>query len=86
MEKKSVLLYPKVTEKTTRAIEAENKMVFVVNPNSTKEEIKREFERSYGQKVSKVNVVRTMTGEKLAHVKLAEPGKAADLAMKLKIL
>ena len=86
MEKKYVLLYPRVTEKTSRVIETENKIVFVVSSNSTKEEIKREFERTYGQKVSKVNVIRTMKGEKLAYVKLAEAGKAADLAMRLKIL
>jgi len=81
-----VLLYPKVTEKTTHAIEAENRLVFVIRPESTKEQVKRDFERVYGQKVSKVNIMRTMKGEKLAHVKLAEPGKAADLAMRLKIL
>jgi len=86
LEKKAVLLYPKVTEKTSRVIETENKIVFVVSSNSTKEEIKREFERTYGQKVSKVNVTRTMKGEKIAHIKLIEAGKAADLAMRLKIL
>ena len=86
MEKKPVLLYPRVTEKTSRVIETENKIVFVVSPNSTKEEIKREFERTYGQKVSKVNVVRTMKGLKVAYIKLTEAGKAADLAMRLKLL
>jgi len=86
LERKSVLLYPKVTEKTTRLIEAENKLIFVVSADSTKEEVKRTFERTYGQKVSKVNVVRTMRGEKLAHIKLSEPGKATDIAMRLKIL
>jgi len=81
-----VLLYPRVTEKTTRGIESENRLVFVVRQDSTKEEIRREFERVYGQKVSRVNIVRTAKGEKLANLKLAEPGKAADLAMRLKIL
>ena len=81
-----MLLYPRVTEKTSRAIETENKVVFVVSPSSTKEEVKREFEQTYGHKVSKVNIVRTMRGEKLAHVKLKEAGRAAELAMRLKIL
>ena len=86
MEKKYVLLYPKATEKTSRMIETENKLVFIVSDKSTRAEIKREFEEKYGVKVSEVNVNRNVQGKKVAYIKLEEPGRASELAMKLKIL
>jgi len=86
MQEKQVLLYPKVTEKTTKMIESENKIVFVVNKNATKEEIKKAFENKFGVKVEKVNVNRTFSGEKIAYIKLKEEGKAQEIATRLKIL
>lgn len=81
-----VLLYPKVTEKTSRLIESENKLVFVVSDKSTRDQIKRAFEKKYGLKVKRVNTSRTFDGKKLAYIRLEERGKASELALKLKIL
>jgi len=67
-------------------IETENKLVFIVSDKSTRAEIKREFEEKYGVKVSEVNVNRNVQGKKVAYIKLEEPGRASELAMKLKIL
>ena len=86
MERKYVLLYPKATEKTGRMVESENKLTFVVSDKSTKAEIKREFEEKYKARVIEVNVFRSMKGKKLAYIKLEEPGKASELAMRLKML
>jgi len=86
LEKKSRLLYPKATEKTSRIIELENRLTFVVSDDSTREGIKKEFEEKYGAKVRQVNTSRGMDGKKLAYIRLEEPGKASELAMKLKIL
>jgi large subunit ribosomal protein L23 len=81
-----VLLYPKVTEKTSKLIERENKVVFVVDKEATKELIKKEFEEKFNVKVKKVNINRTFSGEKIAYIKLKEGGKAQEVATKLKIL
>ncbi|NHV06246.1 MAG: 50S ribosomal protein L23 [Thaumarchaeota archaeon] len=86
MQKRSILLYPKVTEKTSKLIETENKIVFVVDKDATKDLIKREFERKFSVKVEKVNLNRTFSGEKIAYIKLKEGGKAQEVATKLKIL
>ncbi len=86
MEKKHVLLYPKATEKTSRIIESENKLTFIVSDESTRASIKKEFEEKYRVKVSAVNISRSMKGKKVAYITLEEPGKASELGMKLKIL
>lgn len=86
MQKRQVLLYPKVTEKTSKLIERENKVVFVVDKEATKELIKKEFEEKFNVKVEEVNINRTFSGEKIAYIKLKEGGKAQEVATKLKIL
>lgn len=86
MQKRSVLLYPKVTEKTSKLIETENKIAFVVDKDATKDLIKKEFEERFDVKVEKVNINRTFSGEKIAYIKLKEEGKAQEVATKLKIL
>ena len=86
MNPHEVVLYPLMTESTTRLIENENKLVFIVNIKADKADIKRAVEELYDVKVSKVNVLITPRAEKKAFVKLAPEHKATDLAIKLGIL
>ena len=81
-----VLLYALVTEKPVGQIETENKLVFVVKPSATKQEIKDEFEKEYKEKVKKINTVNSPEGLKKAYISLKDEGKASELAMKLKII
>jgi len=81
-----VVLYPVVTEVTSRILETENKLVFIVNIAATKADIKRAVEELYEVVVEKVNVVITPKGEKKAFVKLHPDYKAVDVAIKLGIL
>lgn len=81
-----VLIHPIATEKAIALIEKENKMVFIVEKNSTKKEIADEVEKSYGVKVEKVNVLVTADGRKKAYVKLQKGFSADELAAKLKII
>jgi len=81
-----VILYPLMTEVTSRLIETENKLVFVVNIKATKSDIKRAVEELYDVKVEKVNVTITPEGQKKAFVKLHPEYKATDVAIKLGIL
>jgi len=78
--------YPVMTEVTSRILEAENKLVFIVNKNATKNDIKVAVEELYDVAVDKVNSTITPEGEKKAFVKLSPEYKAADIAIKLGIL
>jgi ribosomal protein uL23 len=78
--------YPVMTEVTSRILEAENKLVFMVNKNATKLDIKMAVEELYDVVVDQVNSTITPEGEKKAFVKLTSDYKAADIAIKLGIL
>lgn len=86
MEPYDVILYPVMTEVSSRIIELENKLVFIVNLKATKRDIARAVEELYEVKVDKVNVVITPRGEKKAFVRLHPDYKASDVAIKLGIL
>lgn len=86
MDPYEVVLYPVMTEVTSRILETENKLVFVVNMAATKADIKRAVEELYEVAVEKVNVTITPKGEKKAFVKLHPDYKAVDVAIKLGIL
>jgi large subunit ribosomal protein L23 len=80
------ILYPVMTEVTSRILETENKLVFIVNVKATKADVKRAVEELYEVAVEKVNVAITSKGEKKAFVKLPPDYKAVDVAIKLGIL
>lgn len=86
MDPWKILRYPLITEKTVGLVERENKIVFIVNRKSTKQQIKEAFEKVFEVKVDKVNTVITMKGEKKAIIKLKPEYKAADVAVKLGII
>ncbi|MDH5439074.1 MAG: 50S ribosomal protein L23 [Candidatus Bathyarchaeia archaeon] len=86
MNPQDVILYPIMTESTTRQIEEENRLVFIVNIRADKVDVKRAVEELYEVEVSKVNTLITARGRKKAFVKLGPDYKAADVAIKLGIL
>ena len=75
-----------MTEVTSRILESENKLVFIVSKNATKRDIKLAVEELYDVAVEKVNSTITAEGEKKAFVRLTPEYKAADIAIKLGIL
>ncbi len=86
MDPHETILYPVMTEVTSRILETENKLVFVVNNRATKREIRRAVEELYDVVVEKVNVAITPKGEKKAFVKLHPDYKAVDVAIKLGVI
>lgn len=86
MDPYDVILYPVMTEVTSRILETENKLVFIVNMKATKGDIRRAVEELYEVKTEKINVMITPRGEKKAFVKLNLEYKAVDVAIKLGIL
>ena len=86
MDPYKTINYPVMTEVTSRLLESENKLVFVVHKSATKRDIKAAVEELYDVVVDKVNSTITAEGEKKAFVKLHPDYKAVDLAIKLGIL
>ncbi len=81
-----IILHPHISEKSTRLIEKENTLVFVVRKDATKPEIKRAVEKAFGVKVAKVRTLITSKGYKKAYVRLKSEFSAAEVAMRLGIL
>ncbi|MBS3152348.1 50S ribosomal protein L23 [Candidatus Woesearchaeota archaeon] len=81
-----VIMYPLATEKAVRIMEKENKLLFVVDLKSKKEDIKKAVEKSFEVKVDEVNTFVTNKGEKRAYVKLTSAFPAIDIMTKLGLM
>jgi large subunit ribosomal protein L23 len=86
MDAKEVIFYPLMTESASLMVEKDNKLIFIVNPKSSKSDVKRAVEELYDVEVVKVTVQLTPRGEKKAFVKLDTKFRASDVAIKLGIL
>jgi large subunit ribosomal protein L23 len=78
-----VLLYPQMTEKAVKLIEAENKLTFIVAQNATRRDVKRAIEVLFEVKVEDVKIEIMPDGRKKAYVKLAPEFMADEIASKL---
>lgn len=81
MDSYKVIIKPLSTEKSLRLMESENKLMFVVHMDATKQDVKKAIKELYDMTCVKVNMYITIKGEKRAFVQLSEP--AIDLATKL---
>lgn len=79
----NIIKHPLSTEKSLRLLEAENKMVFIVDIKANKQRIKEDLEKTFNIKVSKINTLITPGGIKKAYVKFSDETPAIDLATKL---
>jgi large subunit ribosomal protein L23 len=86
MNPDDVILYPLMTESASLMVEKDNKLLFAVNMNAGKTDIKQAVEQLYEVKVDKITVLITPQGTKKAFVKLKPEFKASDVAIKLGIL
>ncbi len=86
MSQSSIIIRPVSTEKSFRLIERENKLIFIVDLKADKNSVKEAVEKTFNVKVEKVNIIRSIAGEKKAVVKLGKEYSAMDLASKLKIV
>ena len=80
-----ILLHPVGTEKAMRLLD-QNKIVFIVRRDATKDEIKRAVEELFGVKVEKVNTLITPKGQKKAYIKLKKEYSAVELATNLGLI
>ncbi|MCI5866634.1 MAG: 50S ribosomal protein L23 [Methanosphaera sp.] len=85
MDPYSVIIKPRLSEKTMNQIYDENKITFVVRKSANKRVIKTAFEELYEAKVTKVNTHITPRGEKVATIELDSSETAEDIALSLGI-
>ncbi|MBI1969720.1 50S ribosomal protein L23 [Candidatus Woesearchaeota archaeon] len=86
MEVYDIIKYPLSTEKSIRLMEAENKLIFVVESKATKQEIKKAIEEMFKTKVEKVHVAVNLQGTKKAYVKFAKEFPAIDIATQMGLM
>lgn len=85
MDPYQVVKFPLATEKSIRLMEAENKLIFVVDTKATKPEIKKAVESMFKVKVDKVNTF-IVKGEKRAYIKFNKESPAIDIATNLGLM
>ncbi len=83
MDPYKILKNPLSTEKAVRLMESENKLLFVVDKDASKKDIKEAMEKMFKVKVVKVNTLITSKGIKRAYIKLANETPAIDVATEL---
>lgn len=81
----TVLIKPLMTEKAVRMIETENKISFIAERKARKEEIKKEFETVFENKIKSINV-HIRKNQKIAIIKLKEANAALNVATKLGVM
>ena len=67
-------------EKSTRLMQTENKLSFIVSKDSNKILIKKEVEALLKAKVESINIINRMDSRKVAVVKLKPEFQAMDVA------
>ena len=73
-------------EKSTRLMQMENKLSFIVSKDSNKILIKREVESLVKSKVETINIINRMDSRKVAIVKLKPEFQAMDIATQLGLI
>jgi len=81
-----IIKYPIQTEKAVRLMTSDNKLTFIVDLKSRKQDIKKVVEDMFQVKVVKVNTLITPYGKKKAYVKLSKETPAIDVATKLGLM
>lgn len=86
MDKYNLIKYPLSTEKSIRLMEAENKLIFVVNNKATKKEIKKTIEEMFKVEVININTFVNADGEKRAYIKFSGKHPAIDIATQMGLI
>ena len=85
MDAYKIIKYPLSTEKSIRLMESQNKMVFIVDINANKDEIKKATEEMFKAKVENVKTY-VRKGEKKAYIKFSKESPAIDIATQMGLM
>ena len=86
MEAHKIIKYPISTEKSIRLMESENKLIFHVDNNAKKSDIKKAIEEIFDAKVEKVNTLIGPDSKKRAYIKFSKDTPAIDIATNLGLM
>ncbi|MCX6815714.1 MAG: 50S ribosomal protein L23 [Candidatus Aenigmarchaeota archaeon] len=81
-----VLKFVLMTEKAVRQIEAQNKLVFIVDRRAKKPKIKQAAEAAFNSKITSVQTMIDQAGRKKAFIKFEKAGEAGEIAIRLGII
>lgn len=79
----SIIKYPLSTEKAVRQMEAENKLIFIVNRDANKKQIAWAVRKAFNAKVQAVNTVIMRDGKKKAYIKLSQETPVSEITTQL---
>ncbi len=80
------LKYPFVTEKAMVLLENQSKLQFLVTREASKDDIKREIEKAFGQNVRSVRTLMNTHGQKKAIVSFENDKAAEEILSRLGIM
>ena len=79
----SIIEHPLVTEQAMNEMDFKNKLLFLVDIDATKPEIREEIQDRYDVVVNDVNTQITSKGNKKATVTLSESDDATEIASRI---
>jgi large subunit ribosomal protein L23 len=80
------LKFPFVTEKAMVLLENQSKLQFLVTLEASKDDIKRDIEKAFGQKVRSVRTLMNTHGQKKATVSFENNKAAEEILSRLGIM
>jgi large subunit ribosomal protein L23 len=80
------LKYPFVTEKAMVLLENQSKLQFLVTREASKDDIKRDIEKAFGQNVKSVRTLMNTHGQKKAIVSFENDKAAEEILSRLGIM
>lgn len=86
LEKHSIIKYPLTTESSMKLIEDSNTLVFIVNIQANKRQIKNAVKELYNIECEKVNTLITPRGLKKSYVRLSKDYDALDVANRVGVI
>ncbi len=84
--KRDIIISVHNSEKSTRLLQEQNKISFIVSKSANKFAIRKELESEFKIKIAKINIINKMNGDRVAIVKLKPEYPATDLATKLGLI
>jgi len=85
MDPYKIIKHPLSTEKSIRLMEAQNKLIFVVDISANKEMIKNALEEMFKVEINNVKTF-IQKGEKRAYITFAEKNPAIDIATQMGLM
>ena len=82
----SIIEYPIAGESASKLMEDHNTLVFIVNLQASKTQIKSAFQKRWNTQVKKVNTLVRPDGKKKAFIVLAQEGQAVELGSKVGLI